>query len=140
MKSSRREFLKRGTLGAIAAGVPLGLSVKAAGMMATAAPTAGLGLAAFKSQLGTTFIINDQSSKVKATLIDVSSFASRKQTARGKEGFSLLFRASKDATLQQNTYLIEHEELGMLSFLIVPVQTKNRRGPYYEAIINRLNP
>lgn len=141
MKSSRREFLKRGTLGALAAGVPLGLSIKAAGMI-TATPTvAGLGLAAFKAQLGTTFTINDQAGKVQTKLVDVTSFASRKQVAAGKEGFSLLFHGPKDLTLQQNTYLIEHEELGMFSFLIVPVlQTKDRRGPYYEAVINRLNP
>lgn len=141
MKSSRREFLKRGTLGALAAGVPLGLSLKAAGMT-TATPTgAGMGLAAFKAQLGTTFTINDQAGKVKTTLVDVTSFASRKQAAAGKEGFSLLFHGPKDMTLQQNTYLIEHDKLGMLSFLVVPVlQTKEKRGPYYEAIINRLNP
>jgi hypothetical protein len=140
MKSSRREFLKRGTLGALAAGVPLGLGLKAAGMT-TATPTAGgMGLKAFKSQLGTTFTINDQTGKVKTTLVDVTSFASRKEAAAGKEGFSLLFRGPQDIRLQQNTYLIEHEELGLLSFLIVPVlQTRNKR-PYYEAIINRLNP
>lgn len=141
MKSSRREFLKRGTLGALAAGVPLSLGLKAAGMT-TATPTApGMGLAAFKAQLGTTFTINDQSGKVKTTLVDVTSFASRKQTAAGKEGFSLLFHGPKDMSLRQNTYLIEHEKLGMLSFLIVPVlQTKEKRGPYYEAVINRLTP
>jgi uncharacterized protein DUF6916 len=141
MKSSRREFLKRGTLGALAAGVPLGLSIKAAGMITTAPTAAGMGLAAFKAQLGTTFTINNQAGKVKATLVDVTSFASRKQAAAGKEGFSLLFHGPKDMTLQQNTYLIEHEELGMFSFLIVPVlQSKDKRGPYYEAVINRLNP
>jgi len=141
MKSSRREFLKRGTLGALAAGVPLGLGLKAAGMTTTTPTAGGMGLKAFKSQLGTTFTINDQTGKVKTTLVDVTSFASRKQAAAGKEGFSLLFRGPKDIRLQQNTYLIEHEELGMISFLIVPVlQTKNTRGPYYEAVINRLNP
>ena len=140
MKSSRREFLKRGTLGALAAGVPLGLSLKAVGMT-TATPAAGMGLAAFKAQLGTTFTINDKAGKVKTKLVDVTSFASRKQVAAGKEGFSLLFHGPKDLMLQQNTYLIEHEELGMFSFLIVPVlQAKDRRGPYYEAVINRLNP
>jgi uncharacterized protein DUF6916 len=140
MKSSRREFLKRGTLGALAAGVPLGLSIKAAGMI-TATPTAaGMGLAAFKAQLGTTFTINNQAGKVRTKLVDVTSFASRKQAAAGKEGFSLLFRGPKDLTLEQNTYVIEHEKLGMFSFLIVPVlQTKDNSGPYYEAVVNRLN-
>jgi uncharacterized protein DUF6916 len=136
MSSSRREFLKRGTLMALAAGVPLSLTEKASGMSTKAA---GLNMASFKSQLGTTFLINHQASKVKITLVDVSDFASRKQSAAGKEGFSLLFRGPKEATLAQDTYLIEHELLGMFSFLVVPVGIKNTRAPHYEAVINRLH-
>jgi hypothetical protein len=135
--SSRREFLKRGTFVALAAGIPLALTEKAFGM--GTATAAGLNMASFKSQLGTSFQINYQASKVKFTLVDVATFASRKQTAAGKEGFSLLFRGPKETTLKQDTYLIEHEELGMFSFLIVPVGTKDKRAPHYEAVINRLH-
>ena len=139
MSSSRREFLKRGTFVALAAGVPLALTEKAFGMGTTKSTAAGLNMAAFKSQLGTSFLINHQASKVKVKLVDVTSFASRKQTAAGKEGFSLLFRGPKETTLKQDTYLIEHEELGMFSFLVVPVGTKDTRAPHYEAVINRLH-
>ncbi len=137
MSSSRREFLKRGTLMALAAGVPLSLTEKAFGT--TKSTAAGLNMAAFKSQLGTSFHINHQASKVNFKLVDVTSFASRKQTAAGKEGFSLLFRGPKGTTLKQDTYLIEHEQLGMFSFLVVPVGTKDARAPHYEAVINRLH-
>ena len=140
MKSSRREFLKRGTLGALAAGVPLALSAKASGMTTASPNTAALNMAAFKSQLGTTFTFNGEVAKVKVTLVQVSNLASKKQTAAGKEGFSLLFRGPQDSLLKQNTYLIEHPELGMLSFLVVPVGKKDPRSPYYEAVINRLHP
>lgn len=140
MKSSRREFLKRGTLGALAAGVPLGLSHTVAGRVTASSKSGVLNMAAFKSQLGTTFSINNDAAKVNVKLVDITNLASRKQTAAGKEGFSLLFRGPQDNLLQQNTYLIEHAELGMLSFLIVPVGTRDTRSPYYEAIINRLNP
>lgn len=140
MKSSRREFLKRGTLVALAAGVPLGLSAKASGMATATATAAGLNMAAFKSQLGTTFTFNDDASKVNVTLVDVTSFASRKQSAAGKEGFSLRFRGPQETVLQQNTYLIEHDELGLFSFLVVPIGTRDKRAPYYEAVINRLHP
>lgn len=139
MSSSRREFLKRGTLGALAAGVPLALSQKASGRTIATSPTAGLNLATFKSQLGTTFTVNDETAKVKVKLVNVDNFASRKQLAAGKEGFSLVFRGPLEMTLKQNTYLIEHEKLGMLSFLIVPIGT-GKNAPHYEAIINRLNP
>jgi len=122
---------------ALAAGVPLSLTEKAFGT--TKSTAAGLNMAAFKSQLGTSFHINHQASKVNFKLVDVTSFASRKQTAAGKEGFSLLFRGPKEATLKQDTYLIEHEQLGMFSFLVVPVGTKDARAPHYEAVINRLH-
>ena len=139
MSSSRREFLKRGTFVALAAGVPLALTEKASGMITTKSTAAGLNMASFKSQLGTNFLINHQASKVKFTLVDVTNFASRKQNAAGKECFSLLFRGPKEATLQQDTYLIEHEQLGMFSFLVVPVGAKDTRAPHYEAVINRLH-
>jgi len=99
-----------------------------------------LNLAAFKLQLGTMFTINDETAKVKVKLVEVTNFASRKQTAAGKEGFSLVFRGPNETILKQNTYLIEHKQLGMLSFLVVPVRTRDTRSPHYEAIINRLNP
>lgn len=137
MSSSRRDFLKRGTFVALAAGVPLALTGKASGMGTS--KTAGLSMASFKSQLGTSFSITHQASKVKMKLVDVTNFASRKQTAAGKEGFSLLFRGPEDNTLKQDTYLIEHSELGMFSFLIVPVGTKDTSAPHYEAVINRLH-
>ena len=137
MRSSRREFLKRGTFVALAAGVPLALTEKAFGT--TKSTPAGLSMASFKSQLGTSFQFNHQASKVNFTLVNVTSFASRKETEAGKEGFSLLFRGPQETTLKQDTYLIEHEQLGMFSFLVVPVGTKSKRGPHYEAVINRLH-
>ena len=135
MSSSRREFLKRGTFVALAAAVPLALAEKASGT----STAAGLNMSSFKSQLGTSFHVNHQASKVKITLVDVANFASRRETAAGKEGFSLLFRGPQETALKQDTYLIEHEQLGMFSFLIVPVGTKDKRAPYYEAVINRLH-
>jgi hypothetical protein len=139
MSSSRREFLKRGMFGAVAAGVPLALTENAFGMGTTKSTAAGLNMASFKSQLDTSFHIKDQASEVKITLVNVTNFASRKQMAAGKEGFSLLFRGPQEATLKQDTYLIEHEELGMFSFLVVPVGAKEKRAPHYEAVINRLH-
>ena len=139
MKSSRREFLKRGTFVALTAGIPLAVTEKAFGMGTANSKAAGLCMASFKSQLGTSFQINDQASKVKITLVDVANFATRKQTAAGREGFSLLFRGPKETPLKQDTYLIEHGELGMFTFLVVPVGIKDTRAPHYEAVINRLH-
>ena len=127
---------------ALAAGVPLGLAEHALGM-GTAPSSAGSGLmdrTAFEKQLNTRFVFNHEAAKVPVTLVEVTNLASRKQNQAGKEAFSLMFRGPKDTTLQQNTYLIEHEKLGMFSFLIVPVHSRDKRAAHYVAIINRSNP
>jgi hypothetical protein len=100
---------------------------------------AGLDLESFEAQLGSRFVINHETAKVEVRLVRVTNFASTKQIEAGKEGFSLLFRSSKGATLKQGTYLIEHKELGKFSFLVVPVGIKDTRAPHYEAVINRLH-
>ena len=139
MSSSRREFLKRGSWMALVAGVPLSLSENILGQGAgRGSAAAGLNKAAFESQLHTKFIINQEAAKVPVTLVDVANLASGKANRTSKEAFSLLFRGPKETTLQQDTYLIEHEQLGLFSFLIVPVRTKNTRAAHYEAIINRV--
>jgi hypothetical protein len=131
--------LKQGTLMALAAGVPWSLTEKASGMGTATSKTAGLTFASFKSQVGTSFLINHDTGKVKTTLVDITSFASRQQTAAGREGFTLLFRGPRDITLKQDTFLIEHDQLGLFSFLIVPVRTRNTSAAHYAAVINRLH-
>lgn len=141
MRSSRRDFLKRGSLLTLAAGVPLGLAENTLGIgVSRSSAGTGLSRAAFESQLNTKFLINQEASKVPVVLVDVANLGPRKETKPGKEAFSLVFRGPKDTTLQQNTYLIEHEKLGMFSFLLVPIRTKDQRAAHYEAVINRLNP
>jgi len=126
---------------ALAAGVPLSLTEKVSAMGITApSAAAGFNKAAFESQINTKFLINDDVEKVTVTLAKVSNFASRKHTVSGKEGFSLRFRGSQDTNLKQNTYLIEHKELGMFSLLLVPIGTRDTRARYYEAVVNRLYP
>ena len=139
MSSSRREFLKRGSLMALAAAVPLGIAEKALGMSTKTSAATGLDLESFESQLGTNFLICHEAAKVEVRLVHVVNFASAKQNKAGQEGFSLLFRGPKESILKQRTYLIEHEKLGRFSFLIVPVGTKDTRAPHYEAVVNRLH-
>jgi hypothetical protein len=140
MATSRRDFLKKGSLVALAAGVPLSLAERAAGREAVVPSVAsGLTKAAFEAQLNTEFLINEGTSKVVVRLVEVTDLR-RRESAASKEAFSLLFQGDRAAALKQSTYLIEHEKLGMFSFLVVPVMSRNKRPPYYEAIINRLHP
>lgn len=138
MASSRREFLKKGTLVALAAGVPLSLNrgVLGKGVFAPATEP-GLTKAAFKAQLNTQFRFNHGNSQVLVKLVEVSDLAHRKGAGQGKEGFSLIFRGPR-AALKQNTYLIEHTTLGKFTFLVVPVVDRDNTAQSYEAVINRL--
>jgi hypothetical protein len=139
MSSSRRAFLKQSTLVALAAGIPLALTEKTSGMGISTSSTTGLTFASFRSHVGTSFLIDHEAGKVKTTLVDVSSFASRQQTAAGKEGFTLLFRGPRDTAFKQDTYRIEHEKLGLFSFLVVPAKTSDKSAAYYAVVINRLH-
>lgn len=142
MATSRRDFIKKSTLVALAAGLPLSLVTEVAGKEARAPVGTGLGLtkAAFDSQINTQFRISDGNSKVLVELTSVSDLRHRKGARPGKEGFSLIFQGRQANALKQNTYLIEHERLGSFSLLIVPVPGRDKRAICYEAIINRLYP
>jgi len=139
--TSRRNFLKQGTLGAIAAGFTFGLGSKMSEHAALASATAPFGLnrAAFASQLHTTFLINQGARKIPLKLIEVVDLGSR-QTARGeREAFALVLRGSNGSPLEQETYPIEHEKLGGFSFLVVPIFSRDKSARYYEINVNRLH-
>ena len=141
MGTSRRDFIKKGSLVALVAGVPLSLVERTAAASETAAPSVAFGLnkAAFLAQLNSTFLINEGASKVAVRLVAVTDLPRRGASA-GKEAFSLLFKGDKATALKQNTYLIELEKLGLFSFLVVPIMSNDKSGFHYEAIINRLHP
>jgi len=142
MATSRREFIKKSTLAALAAGLPLSLVTEVGGKAARAPVGKGLGLtkAAFDSGLNTQFRIKDGNRKVLVELISVTDLRHRKGSRPGKEGFALVFQGRQANALKQNTYLIEHQRLGSFSLLIVPVPGGEKRATCYEAIINCLYP
>src|SRR5436305_11538448 len=127
MATSRRFFLKHGTLGAIAAGFSLGLGDKIVGRESIlSAQPLGLNRAAFASQLNTMFLINDGSRKVNLKLIDVADLGSKHSSNGLREAFSLVFRGDTALPLKQQTYFIEHEKLGGFSFLVVPIFSRHK--------------
>jgi uncharacterized protein DUF6916 len=138
--TSRRRFLKQGTLGALAAGFTFGLGDKVNGRTADAVPgTFGLNQAAFSAQLHTTFLVNDGVRRVPLELRQVVDFGSRKANASRREAFALVLRGNNSLPLQQGTYSIEHEKLGGFSLLVVPVLSRDKNARYYEININRLH-
>ena len=140
MSTSRRNFLKSGSLVALAVGAPISFVSKAVGSE-RAQPSSGFGLdkTAFLSQLNTDFLITQGGSRVRVKLVDVSDLPRRGAKLRG-EGFSLVFRGNRARALRQATYVIEHDKLGQFSFLVVPIMRKDQSAFYYEAVVNRLHP
>lgn len=78
---------------------------------------------------------------ISATLIELKIHHAdhAEDTSHGavmvKRGFSLLFRCSKRTKLEQDTYSVEHKELGKGEIFLVPVE-RDHGGKLYEAVFN----
>jgi hypothetical protein len=154
MVVSRRGFMKRGSLLVLAAGVSLGSADRIFGRDTTIEypdPTQNdstpngtqpapfnFTKATFAPYVDTVFRIYPDSSKaLKITLVKVEDIGPVPDSRTvGYECFVLKFRGSQP--LRQNTYRIEHEILGRFDLFLVPAG-KNKKGVYYQAVINRLN-
>jgi hypothetical protein len=141
MATSRRSFLKQGTLVAIAAGIPTGLARKVFAEELTGASTniPRLRMTDFAAQVNTVFRIHNGRSGVTLHLFEVTNLAGRKTAGTDREAFVLSFRGDRNTPLAQETYLIEHEKLGRFSFLVVPVVCKDKSSRHYEVVVNRLH-
>lgn len=94
-----------------------------------------LSSADFSKHLHTKFLIHYQPEQsLEAELVEVSE---RKSPAR-QERFWLLFRGPREPLLQQATYRLEHEAMGVLDLFLVPVEM-DEAGIYYEAVFNRIH-
>lgn len=155
---SRRKFIMAGSAVALAAGFPLKNAMTSASQRTSDTTTpngtakeaaksstdkrqAGLAdytKATFAAHINSTFRIQARTAKpVDVKLIEVKTVGPIPDQAKsGKECFALLF--SGQPRLRQDIYTIEHAELGKFGLLLVPVG-KDKKGSYYEAVINRLN-
>jgi hypothetical protein len=141
MATSRRSFLKQGTLMAVAAGIPAGLARKvfAEDLASTSASVPRLRMADFAAQVNTVFRIHSGRSRVALRLFEVTNLARGKNTSFDREAFMLSFRGDRNTPLAQETYVIEHQKLGRFSFLVVPVVSKDQSSRHYEVVVNRLH-
>jgi uncharacterized protein DUF6916 len=154
MVVSRRGFLKRGSLLVLGAGTSLGFvnpvfgrdtyseyqRSKQEGLSPKGNQPVRFNFtkATFLPYVDTVFRIYPDSSKfLKTKLVSVGDIGPvPDQKKAGRECFVLKFRGTE--LLQQNTYRIEHEVLGRFQLFLVPAG-KNKKGVYYNAVINRLN-
>jgi hypothetical protein len=91
-------------------------------------------LSLFAEHLNSTFRIRvDDSHSVDAVLVEAVDTGSTER----QEQFSLLFHLPIDSPLPQHMYRIEHDHLGAMDLLLVPVGI-DREGRQYEAFFNLL--
>jgi hypothetical protein len=126
---------------ALAAGLPGGLS-KTINVSARDLSTNvkfGLSKNAFESNLNSRFQIRAegaQSFELRlAKVADLKRHTSGKVAAK-KEGFSLLFEGAKG--IPQANYNFQHSQMGEFDLLLVPIESRKKRGHSYEVVINRL--
>lgn len=153
MVVSRRSFMKNGTLLILAAGASLGGAKSIFGRdsfdgivtrpgrlpLPNQEKLAALQLtkATFEPYVNTVFRIFDGTKVVKSTLVSVADIGPvPDQKPAGRECFLIKFKGTRP--LAQNTYRIEHSALGKFELFLVPAG-RDRKGSYYQAVINRLN-
>ena len=161
MTVSRREFMRAGSVLAVAAGLSLSFADLAVGQKRSPKTpkedtSALIPYAAqhdslftmtretFSQYVNTTFVIDPGYTFPIETrlieVIDLRSTADQKKNAPGKECFSILFQPTgPEKSVKQNTYRVRHDALGTFDLFVVPMRDKQGRL-FYEAIINRLVP
>ena len=160
MKLSRRSFLETGGTLGLAALFSGGFSAIAFGQ--TSSPSLGSGLGAtvpketledtlynitramFTDNLKTKFTLSLNGVKLTdVTLIEVNDLNPPFVKGDGtnpRECFSVVFGGPRTLPLRQNTYTLEHSELGTFQLLLVPGDPGNGSRLHYGAVINRVYP
>lgn len=146
MATSRRKFLKTGTMCALFAGIP-GIVANVAKGNSTAVSSLSPGdpvhltRASFAPYLNTMFRVRIgplnvlKLKLVKAT--DLKAASAHPSRIAGRESFSLMFAgSSRSPLLTDNIQVIEHHALGKFSLFLASVEKPAQR--HYEAIITRL--
>jgi hypothetical protein len=88
----------------------------------------------FSPYLHSCFRLAAGKSSLELELVEVTD-SGRKRVPESRSSFSLLFKGTKEQLLPQQMYRIEHDKLGAMDLLIVPVR-EDQSGYYYEAIFN----
>jgi hypothetical protein len=144
---SRRKFIQRLSWTFIAGTLLTPGTLMTAGKAAARSffkgdiPLDELSFTTFAGHLGDRFEIRlDPTETISAELVEVTNHTgtdSSTSTDNQRDCFAVLFQTSQDHSLEQNTYVFDHPEIGQFSLFIVPVGM-DKRGRLYEAVFNRL--
>lgn len=90
----------------------------------------------YRAHLNTVFRVQCETDSVGIQLVDVD--AGRQD--KGIQQFSLFFHGPAECVLPQGTYEIQHDALGSLAILIVPIVGSNHERIVYQACFTRPTP
>jgi len=92
----------------------------------------------FSKHVNTKFrVVNEE--PIELELTEVKGYSSKAHEQTGMERFSAFFRGPADRYLRQQTYSIEHEQMGAFELFLVPV-SRDESGLRYEAVFNYFKP
>jgi len=92
----------------------------------------------FSKHLNTKFrVVNEE--PIELELTEVKGYLSKAHEQTGMERFSAFFRGPADRYLRQQTYSMEHEQMGAFELFLVPV-SRDESGLRYEAVFNYFKP
>jgi hypothetical protein len=90
----------------------------------------------FTRQLHTRFRVRvDAPRPLELELVEVKGWRTVTAEQQGMERFSVYFTGPADLFLPQNTYMLEHEQMGVFEIFLVPIEP-NTSGFRYEAVFN----
>lgn len=90
----------------------------------------------FRRHVGTKFGVRVETAQpLELELREVRSYNPQGSEQSGMERFSLFFQGPGDVMLPQNTFTLEHPEMGELLLFIVPIG-RDERGFQYEVVFN----
>jgi hypothetical protein len=90
----------------------------------------------FAKHLNTKFSVRaDAPRPIELELIEVNGWTSRPEEEKQLERFSVTFRGPEDIYMEQHTYTLEHEHMGVLEIFLVPIG-RDENGFTYQAVYN----
>ena len=92
----------------------------------------------FSKHVNTKFrVVSDE--PIELELTEVKGYLGHANEQTGMERFSAFFRGPADRFLAQQTYSIEHEQMGAFELFLVPL-SRDESGFRYEAVFNYFKP
>jgi uncharacterized protein DUF6916 len=89
----------------------------------------------FSRHVGTKFQTAIDQREIELELAEVKGYFSGENEQRGMERFSLFFVGPDDIKLPQQTFQMQHEQMGEIFLFLVPISV-NENGYRYEAVFN----